>query len=326
MSEREKAAAFALAELMTDYCGCPIPAICMKAVSVGASGRCIMRAEGVAAAQGMIGIYWTDERADNHAFLPCAKGLAKAGVRVPAVLAEADCGEGCAACLVQDLGTADILSLKGQPWSVRRAAYEQALQSLAPLCRLKPDWSLQPPFDVDLYRWEQAYFAEHFIGRHLGGDAAAFLAQAPLLEMAEWLAALPRVPVHRDCQSQNIMLHEGKAWLIDFQGMRMGRAEYDLASLLCDPYMELSPQEQSELLLFYRQLSGRETDLSVYCACALQRLMQALGAFANIGYNQHRDWYLNLIPAGLNALHRMAALCPEGSLAQRAASCLPNVP
>ncbi len=326
MSPREETAACALAELMATYCACRITAADMRAVSIGASGRCIMRAEGVAAAQDIIGIYWTNERADNFSFLPCAKGLAKAGLNVPRILAEANYGQDRAACLVQDLGSRDILSLKQEPWSMRKEAYQLAMQSLAPLYRLEPGWDLQPPFDTTLYRWEQSYFARHLIGRHLGGDAAAFLAQPALQEMAEWLAGLPLVPVHRDCQSQNIMLAGGKAWLIDFQGMRMGRGEYDLASLLCDPYMELSPEGQDELLLYWQQLTGKPIDPAIYCACALQRLMQALGAFANIGYNQHRDWYLNMIPTGLKSLHRIAALCPEGSLAQRAAACLPNVP
>lgn len=326
MTLREKTAACALAELIANHCACRITAADMRPVSIGASGRCIMRAEGFTAAQGVIGIYWTDERADNFSFLSCAKGLAKAGLNVPGILAETDYGQGRAACLVQDLGSRDILSLKQEPWSTRKAAYQLALQSLAPLCQLAVDWNLQPPFDTTLYRWEQSYFAEHLIGRHLGGDAAAFLAQPALLEMAEWLAGLPRVPVHRDCQSQNIMLAGGKAWLIDFQGMRMGRVEYDLASLLCDPYMELSPEEQEELLLYWQELTNQPVDPAIYCACALQRLMQALGAYANIGYNQHRDWYLKMIPTGLKSLHRIATLCPGGSLAQRAAACLPNVP
>ena len=140
--------------------------------------------------------------------------------------------------------------------------------------------------------------------------------------MADWLAGLPRVPVHRDCQSQNIMLTGGKAWLIDFQGMRYGRQEYDLASLLYDPYMELSDNEREELLRLWEQMSGTPLDAAIYSACAIQRLMQALGAFANIGHNQQRDWYLSLIPAGLSALHHAAAHTPTDSPAAPVAACL----
>lgn len=305
-----------LAGMIQQYCGSDIGPEQLQAVSAGASGRIIMRAAGV------LGIYWTDARADNHSFLPAAHGLARAGLRVPAILAETSLPGNCGACLVQDLGETDILSLKNAPWSERRTAYGQAFQSLLPLYQLKPDWPLQAPFDAALYRWEQAYFAEHLLGRHLGKPAEAFLAQPELQAMADWLAGLPRVPVHRDCQSQNIMLHQGQAWLIDFQGMRYGRAEYDLASLIYDPYMALSEAERSELLQLWVSMSGQPLDAGIFAACAMQRLMQALGAFANIGYNQQRDWYLNLIPTGLAALQHAAAHTPADSPAAPVATCL----
>jgi aminoglycoside/choline kinase family phosphotransferase len=227
---------------------------------------------------------------------------------------------------VEDLGEVDILSLRQAPWAERRAAYEQAFRTLIPFYRQFPDWPLQPPFDAVLYRWEQEYFAEHLIGRHLGGDAAAFLAQPELQEMADWLAELPRVPVHRDCQSQNIMLRDGLAWLIDFQGMRYGRREYDLASLIYDPYMQLSEAGREELLQLWQEMEGTRLDMGIYSACAMQRLMQALGAFANIGYNQQRNWYLNLIPAGLAALRHAAAHTPADSPASPVAECILKLP
>ena len=309
-----------LAHMIQQHTGHPVQPQELQSVSAGASGRSIMRAAGV------LGIHWTNRRADNNSFLPAAHGLAAAGIRVPAILAEEELPEQSGACLVQDLGNTDILSLREAPWPERRAAYEQAFHTLLPFYRLCPEWPLQPPFDTALYRWEQEYFAEHLIGRHLGEDAAAFLARPELQAMADWLAGLPRVPVHRDCQSQNIMLHAGAAWLIDFQGMRYGRLEYDLASLLYDPYMQLSEAERNELLLLWEQMSGTPVNAAVYSACAMQRLMQALGAFANIGYNQQRDWYLNLIPAGLAALRHAAAHTPAHSPASPVAACILKLP
>ncbi|MGN0874324.1 MAG: phosphotransferase [Akkermansia sp.] len=296
--------------------GRTVPESAWQAVSAGASGRSIMRAAGV------LGIYWTADRADNASFVPAARHLAAAGVQVPAVLAAEDLGAGCGACLVTDLGDRDLLSLKNAPWEERRAAYTLAFEALLPLHRLKPDWPLQPAFDADLYRWEQEYFARHSVGRHLGGDAEALLACPALRELADWLAALPRGPVHRDCQSQNIMLCDGKAWLIDFQGMRLGRWEYDLASLIYDPYMDFSEPERAELLQLWQQAGGPQPDPAVFTACAQQRIMQALGAFANIAYHQGKDWYLSVIPAGLNALRRVCRSAPSGSPAARVAACL----
>ena len=309
-----------LAQLMTRHSGTTVQPGDLQSVSAGASGRSIMRAAG------MLGIYWTGARADNNSFLPAAHGLTAAGIRVPEILAEQTLPDKCGACLVQDLGTTDMLSLKEAPWAERRAAYEQAFRTLSPFYRLKPEWQLQPAFDADLYRWEQEYFAEHLIGRHLGLDAEDFLSRPALQAMADWLAGLPRVPVHRDCQSQNIMLHAGAAWLIDFQGMRYGRREYDLASLIYDPYMQLSEAGREELLQLWQEMEGTRLDMGIYSACAMQRLMQALGAFANIGYNQQRDWYLNLIPAGLAALRHAAAHTPADSPASPVAECILKLP
>ncbi len=307
-----------LARLMSDHSGREVAVEELRLIANGASGRCIMRA------QGMLGIHWTAARADNASFVPAAGGLARAGIRVPALLAERGLADGCGACLVADLGDSDLLSLRDAPWETRLAAYRIALAELHRFHAVQPDWPLQPPFDAALYRWEQAYFAEHLIGRHLGGDADAFLAQPATSAMADWLATLPRRPIHRDCQSQNIMLHEGQAWFIDFQGMREGRPEYDLASLVLDPYMDFTADQQAALLREWEATGGEPLDGAVFCACALQRLMQALGAFANIGYNQQRDWYLSLIPTGLATLRRVAQQALAHEPTAPLATCLLN--
>ncbi len=299
MTNWNEQARLLLEQLVREHTGAA-GAVRLEPVAAGASGRCIMRAGS------LLGICWNAARADNNSFLPAAHGLAAAGIRVPAVLAERDFGGGTGACLVQDLGHTDLLSLRDAPRAERLRAYTEALKTLRPFYdELQPTWELQPAFDAALYRWEQEYFAEHFVGRQAGGSAAVFLGCPALQEMADWLASLPRVPVHRDCQSQNIMLSGGRAWLIDFQGMRYGREEYDLASLLYDPYMALPGEERAELLAVRESLGAPPLNADVFAACAMQRLMQALGAFANIGYNQQRDWYKKMIPVGVAALQEV---------------------
>ncbi len=293
----------------------------LELIACGASGRCIMRLPG----QNLLGICWTNDRADNAAFPDACAGLQSAGIPVPRLVFTKLMAEGSGACLVEDLGSCDLLSMKDTPWETRRTAYRQALAALCAFHRIKPHWPLQPPFDASLYRWEQGYFAEHLLGRHLGRNAAEWLANPAPMEMAQWLATLPRVPVHRDFQSQNIMFKDGHAHFIDFQGMRMGRAEYDLASLLYDPYMALHPVEVEELLRDWEEISGQAVEPAIFHACALQRLMQALGAFANIGHNQQREWYLNLIPTGLDTLRRVAQQALHHEPTVPTAACLLTV-
>ena len=296
----------------------------LQLIVAGASGRVIMRVCPQGQACGIIGVHWTAARADNASFVDAARGLAEQGVRVPQILRYRDEGQGCGTCLVEDLGAADLLGLKNAPWHERYSAYCSAIEAVYALHALTPAWPMQPAFDAAMYRWEQGYFAEHFLGRHLGLNPLPFMELPASRSVADSLAALPRVPVHRDFQSQNIMLKEGVAYLIDFQGMRYGLAEYDLASLVFDPYMSLEPQLCDELLAAAERIRGTALNNEVFYACALQRLMQALGAYANIGYNQNKDWYLNMIPNGARALRLAASRTPESSFAYPLAQWLLN--
>jgi aminoglycoside/choline kinase family phosphotransferase len=119
--------------------------------------------------------------------------------------------------------------------------------------------------------------------------------------------------VHRDFQSQNIIIRNGQAHLIDFQGMRPGLAEYDLASLLYDPYVELPEDERAELTAYYRErqiengiaING-DFDLKLRL-CAMQRLMQALGAYGFLGLVKDHKHFLEHVAAALPSLQRTVA-------------------
>ncbi len=283
-------------------------------IAKGASGRCIIRAYGV------IGVVWTNERADNASFLAAARGLASYGIAVPTIIESWQDAEGNGACLTSDLGVHDLLSYRECGWSELRELYRSSFEGVLPLYALRPDWQLQAPFDEALYRWEQEYFSDHFLALHAQMPDAAreqLMQQEAWMNLAEDLASLPRMPVHRDLQSQNIMIHEGGAWLIDFQGMRMGRYEYDLGSLIFDPYMDFSLEQRLELLSLWEEVSGVPVDRGIFCACTLQRLMQALGAFSNLGYRQDKSWYLDMISPAIRGVHQLATLMPGDSTARR---------
>src|SRR5208282_5405475 len=106
--------------------------------------------------------------------------------------------------------------------------------------------------------------------------------------------------VHRDLQSQNVMIRDEKPFLIDFQGMRFGSLFYDLGSLLCDPYVHFSEIERDELLLFYYGLSKRQQEWAEFrhgfWEASAQRLMQALGAYGFLGVNRGLAAYLEHVP------------------------------
>ncbi len=202
------------------------------------------------------------EREENRLYVQIAEFLAEHKIRVPKVYFH-DAEEGL--IWIEDLGEIDLWHHRGESWLVRRSLYESALDQVAKLHRLplasaqdiRPH--LAPEFNAALYHWEQNYFFENCLGRYFGlsGKEIAELADLPALqEIAQMLGELPRVLVHRDFQSQNIIVRNGQAHLIDFQGMRPGLAEYDLASLLYDPYVTLSAGERTQLLDYYWAARG----------------------------------------------------------------------
>jgi len=111
--------------------------------------------------------------------------------------------------------------------------------------------------------------------------------------------------MHRDFQSQNILLRNGQAYLIDFQGMRPGLAQYDLASLLYDPYVELTQDEHDELLEHYCSEKPSPDFLETLRLCAMQRLMQALGAYGFLGLVKDYQHFLQHIPRAVQSLREV---------------------
>ena len=105
--------------------------------------------------------------------------------------------------------------------------------------------------------------------------------------------------------------------------MRPGLAEYDLASLFFDPYVELLVAERSELISYYRQKQtdngtvDRQFDNTLQL-CAMQRLMQALGAYGFLGLVRGHEHFLRYVPRAMRSLREIVAkiddLTPIASL------------
>ena len=259
------------------------------------------------------------EREENRHYVQIAQFLDAHGIRVPRIYFH-DPVEGL--IWIEDLGERDLYSCRDESWLVRRAFYESALDQIVKLHSLPESVCVEmkehlpAEFNAALYRWEQKYFFQNCLGRYFSVSESKRkeLAALPSLrEIAKHLASLPRVLVHRDFQSQNIIIQNGQANLIDFQGMRPGLAEYDLASLLYDPYVDLAEAERAELIAYYRgrQLENGVTidgdfDLKLRL-CAMQRLMQALGAYGFLGLVKGHKHFLQYIPNALRSLRTVVA-------------------
>ncbi|MFH1079287.1 MAG: phosphotransferase [Pseudomonadota bacterium] len=222
--------------------------------------------------------------------------------------------------LMEDLGDADLWSFRQSAWSLRRDYYRKALRMIRKLHTFPVEnlgqrsLTLMQGFGPELYRWERDYFHENLVrgvcAIKLGvGDAAVLEVELGML--AERLEQTGTSLVHRDFQSQNIMIYREEPVLIDFQGMRVGSYFYDLGSLLYDPYVTIDEQERLELLQYYYEL--QEPDCAwdafqeAFHEASVQRLMQALGAFGFLGRRHNRKDFLMHIPSGLQRLAEAAS-------------------
>jgi len=263
--------------------------------------------------QSLILVKYNREREENRHYVEIAQFLEAHEIRAPRIYYH-DADEGL--IWLEDLGENDLFSHRNESWLVRRAFYESALDEVRKLHRLPESVCIEmrqhlpAEFNAALYLWEQSYFFENCLGRYFKVDQARIenLAGSPILQrIAENLAQMPRVLVHRDFQSQNILVRNGQANLIDFQGMRPGLAQYDLASLLYDPYVDLTGQERDELLEYYCGQKPEADFQETLRLCAMQRLMQALGAYGFLGLVKGYQQFLQHIPTAIHSLREIVA-------------------
>ena len=114
--------------------------------------------------------------------------------------------------------------------------------------------------------------------------------------------------MHRDMQSRNIMVTQGHLKIIDFQSARTGPLQYDVASLLIDPYVNLSTNLKKMLLdhcakaVNHRTGFDENTFKTGYYYCALTRNFQMLGAFSHLSRNRGKTWFEPFIRPALETL------------------------
>jgi len=275
-------------------------------------------------------------RKENNYYAAIADFLLTIRVPVPRILAH-DHLRGF--IVVEDLGDRDLWSYRNESWT-RRSAYYRATLSVAYRLHAFPveDFPLykvplMAGFSPDLYRWERDYFLENFVhavcGIKLNPSDAKDL-EDELKSLSARLEDVKPSLVHRDLQSQNVMICKEQPAFIDFQGMRFGNLFYDLGSLLYDPYVFLTEDERMELLSYYYRFpayDGTDTlqnDISSgdkateasrvktdrlqsdwtefqdrFRDASAQRLMQALGAYGFLGLKSGLAEFLVHIPGGI---------------------------
>ncbi len=272
----------------------------------GASTRCFFRVD-LGTGKPAVAMYVPDATASDEIvkggttprrwpFLEVRDLLAERGVRVPAVLGEA-CEEGF--ILVEDLGDDTLARYLEQHPERRESLYQAAVADLA-----RAQTALDPlprdsvvrtrAFDEDLLRWEVDHFHEWALearGIALSDSDRQSFARAAA-HIAHTIAGWPRIFVHRDYQSRNLMVRKSSTgdpelvW-IDFQDALLGPRVYDLVALLSDSYQSFARSFIEARLDEYAKLhdldeSGRADVGREFDIVTVQRKLKDAGRFVFI--------------------------------------------
>ncbi|MCL2688664.1 MAG: phosphotransferase [Chitinispirillia bacterium] len=167
--------------------------------------------------------------------------------------------------------------------------------------------------DKEMFLWESGYFAEHCVSGFFHKENILTADwEEERIKMAAHAGALAKTFIHRDFQSENILIHNDKIRFVDFQGARLGPPHYDAASLFFDPYInQLNDASINNLLDYYLVKKDDQAEKDNFYLCAAQRLMQALGAYGNLSLNKGKPHYKQFIPTALQRLSKVFEHLPD---------------
>jgi aminoglycoside/choline kinase family phosphotransferase len=261
---------------------------------------------------------------DCRPFVHVASLLAGAGLHAPQVLA----GEPARGfLLLTDLGSRTYLAAldaKSAP-----ALYGDATEALIRWQKATHDGAL-PLYDEALLARELALFRDWYVGRHR--DLALTPAQERTLAQAFRLIldnnlAQPRVFVHRDYHSRNLMLTHPNPGILDFQDAVTGPITYDLVSLLRDAYIAWEEEQQIDWAVRYWERARKaglpvDADFGAFWRdfewMGVQRQLKVLGIFARLHHRDGKAAYLDDMPRVMRylraACERYRALGPLATL------------
>ena len=249
------------------------------------------------------------DKEDCRPFLHVAGLFAAAGAHVPAIHAR-DLAAGF--LLLEDLGEAtflDCLERNEDP----NPLYAAATDSLVRIqLASRPD--ALPEYDHALLKRELDLFPDWYLARELKKELAGadrqVLQDAFGLLLANNLAQ-PRVYVHRDYHSRNLMRSDPLPGILDFQDAVYGPITYDLVSLLRDAYVRWEEAQVIDWAARYWE-KARKAGLPVRSDFAefyrdfewmgAQRQLKVVGIFARLCHRDGKSRYLADIPRVLGYL------------------------
>lgn len=257
---------------------------------------------------------------ENQTFLYMADHFRKKGLPVPEVVAKS---ENNTLYLQEDLGDMLLFNAieKGRKTNVFD---EEEKQLLHKTMRLLPtiqfigadgmDFSYcypQSEFNSRSILWDLNYFKYCFL-KATGIEFQEDRLEDDFQKMANVLLRnSSETFMYRDFQSRNVMIKDGKPWLIDFQGGRKGPIYYDVASFLWQAKANYPDSLRQELLKEYIEAlrQYQSVDETYFHAqlrhFVLFRTMQVLGAYGFRGYFEKKPHFIQSVPFAIANLRQL---------------------
>lgn len=254
---------------------------------------------------------------DCTPFVHVAEVFGAAGLNVPKIIAQ-DIPNGF--LLLSDLGNTTFLSALQAPNGLEVAAdlYRDASNALIKM-QLASKPEVFPPYDEALLTREMQLFPDWYVAKHLNvtlTDAQQQLMNKTFAMLNANILAQPKVYVHRDYHSRNLMVQENSHDLgvLDFQDAVYGPITYDLVSLLKDAYISWEEDQILDWAVRYWQ-SARQAGLPMsedfaefyrdFEWMGAQRHIKVLGIFARLYHRDGKDGYLKDMPLVMDYLRRV---------------------
>jgi aminoglycoside/choline kinase family phosphotransferase len=255
------------------------------------------------------------EHEDCRPFVKVARLFRQAGVNVPQVLAE-DTDNGY--LLLSDLGSTMYLETLNELTAAH--LYEAATNALVRIqLASRPD--TLPEYDRELLLRELRLFPDWYVAKQLGvslsGAQSEVLGSVFELILANNLAQ-PRVYVHRDYHSRNLMVTEPNPGIIDFQDAVYGPVTYDLVSLFKDAYIRWDEERVIDWVVRYWEKAKAaalpvDADFGAFYRdfewMGVQRHIKVLGIFARLFHRDGKDQYLQDLPLVMAYLRKACERC-----------------
>jgi len=236
---------------------------------------------------------------DFKSYLNIAESFRRAKVPVPDIFDSLEL-EDKFLVLMEDCGEKSLYDLY---WSLGfekvKGFYWQAFDVLQRIWEAKPLSSI-PDFHPKVIKWEVDYFVSNVLERFLG-ISSWFVGYLREISHSFYNLILERKTlIHRDFQSQNLLIKDNKVRVIDFQSAHWSSPLYDLASLLEDPYVNLPQRFKNEIKSAFLKRFGFSSE--GYDIAAFHRLMQASGAYVKLALTDGKLQFFRYLSRSLPRL------------------------